>query len=237
MFEKSKWIGYASKNPGFDTCNTPAPYIAKTFELCEKPVKAVLNICGIGDAAYYLNGKRIPDSIRPTYASNLDKTVIYNIYDITNELNVGKNRIGAILGNYRLNSGQSGLWSPLALIIELNIEYADGSCQKIVSDRSFKGHDSGIVFSATCCGERQDARLEIPGWCDTDFDDSSWDNAVLTMPPYGDLRATDCPPKRIISEHKFVEIAPKLFDCGITTSGYARIKISGIAGTLIKLNY
>ena len=43
MFENSKWIGYASKNPGEDICTTPSPYIAKTFELHEKPTKAILN--------------------------------------------------------------------------------------------------------------------------------------------------------------------------------------------------
>ena len=66
MFENSKWVSYTSKHPGKDINSTPSPYIAKSFMLREKPTSAILNICGIGDAAYYLNGKRIPDSIRPT---------------------------------------------------------------------------------------------------------------------------------------------------------------------------
>ena len=66
MFENSKWIGYRSKNPGEDLCTTASPYIAKSFTLREKPQKATFNICGIGDGAYFINGKRIPDSIRPT---------------------------------------------------------------------------------------------------------------------------------------------------------------------------
>ena len=73
MFEYSKWIGYDSNRPGKDLCTTPSPYIAKSFTLTQKPSKAILNICGIGDAAYFLNGKRIPDSIRPTYISNRKK--------------------------------------------------------------------------------------------------------------------------------------------------------------------
>lgn len=237
MFEYSKWIGYDSKRPGKDLCTTPSPYIAKSFTLTQKPSKAILNICGIGDAAYFLNGKRIPDSIRPTYISNRNKTVIYNVFDITEELNVGKNRIGAILGNFRLNSGHYGFSGPLMLIMELQIEYPDGRKEKILSDESFKATDSPILFTSTLCGERQDARLEIPDWCDPDFDDSHWDNVNTRILLPGKFRTTDCPPKRITAEHKFVEIAPKLFDCGITTSGYARIKITGKAGTLIKLNY
>lgn len=194
-------------------------------------------MCGLGDAAYYLNGKRIPDSIRPTHISNLNRTVIYNVFDITEELNEGKNRIGAILGNFRLNSGHYGFSGPLMLIMELQIEYPDGRKEKILSDESFKATDSPILFTSTLCGERQDTRLEIPDWCDPDFDDSGWKNVNTRILPPGKFRTTDCPPKRITAEHKFVEIAPKLFDCGITTSGYARMKITGKAGTLIKLNY
>ena len=237
MFENSKWVSYTSKHPGKDINSTPSPYIAKSFMLREKPTSAILNICGIGDAAYYLNGKRIPDSIRPTYAANFNKTIIYNTFDITNELVAGKNRLGAILGSFRLNNGHFIFRLPLMLIVELCITYPDGSSETIVSDESFKGHDSHLIFTASSCGERQDARLEIPDWCNADFDDSEWDGVTLPTPPTGKFRTTDMPPKRVISEHKFTEIAPHLFDCGITTAGYARVKITGKAGTLIKLNY
>lgn len=237
MFENSKWIRFVSPTPGKDSHTTPAPYIAKTFTLKEKPAKALLNICGLGDAAYFLNGKRIPDSIRPTHASHVTKTVIYNTFDLTNFLEKGRNRLGAILGCFRLYNSQYLFCCPPMLIVELDIEYHDGSCEKIVSDESFKGHDSSIIFTATCCGERQDARLEIPSWCNNDFDDSSWANVIIADAPNKDFRTTNCPPKRILGEHKFTEIAPKLFDCGITTAGYARMKITGKPGTLIKLNY
>ena len=237
MFENSKWIGFNSKNFTGDTCTTPCPYIAKTFILRDEPQKATLNICGIGDGAYYINGKRIPDSIRPTFISDIDKTIIYNVFDVTNELKKGKNRIGAILGSLRVNNGPYGMEFPLMLILELNITYSDGTSEAVVSDDSFKGHDSFIIFSATTAGERQDARLEIKDWCDEKFDDSKWDRVSLVTPPKGKFRTTDCPPKRIIGERKFKEIAPKLFDCGITTSGYARVKITGKEGALIKLNY
>lgn len=237
MFENSKWIGCVSKHPGTDVANTPAPYLARSFTLREKPAKATLNVCGIGDAAYYINGARIPGVIRPTYASDLPKTVIYNVIDVTDLLTAGKNRFGAILGNFRINSGNFAFQSGLKLIAELDIVYADGASEVIVSDESFNGMDSPLIFSSTVCGERQDARLEIPGWCDKDFDDSGWDNAVEVEAPGGKLRTTTIPPKKITAEKPFSEIAPRLFDCFDTTSGYARMKITGKAGTLIKLNY
>ena len=236
MFENSKWIGRAAKTPGEPVCTTPAPYLAKSFFLREKPSEAILNVCGIGDAAYFLNGKRIPGVIRPTYASDITKTIIYNTFDVTDQLSAGQNRFGAILGSFRVNCAS---WpnSPLMLILELSVTYPDGTTETIVSDESFGCADSPITFSASCCGERQDARLEIPGWCYAGFDDSDWDRAAIIPSPAGKFRATDCPPKKITDERPFVEIAPKLFDCGITTAGYARMKITGKAGTLIKLNY
>ena len=108
MFEYSKWIGFDLQHPGKDVCTSPSPYIVKSFTLPQKPSKAILNICGLGDAAYYLNGKRIPDSLRPTHISNLNKTIIYNVFDITEGLNASKNRIGAILDSFRLNNGHYG---------------------------------------------------------------------------------------------------------------------------------
>lgn len=237
MFENSKWIGYNSKQPGKDKHSTPAPYLAKSFVLDKKPEKAILNICALGDGVYFINGKRIPDSLRPTYPSHMYKTVIYNTFDVTEMLCEGKNRIGAILGTFRLSNSQYCFRNQPMLTASLDIEYSDGSLEQIVTDDTFKGHDSFIVFTATCCGERQDIRLEIKDWCNADFDDSHWDNVVIMTAPNQGFRTTDCPPKRIMGEHKFEEIAPKLFDCGITTAGYARVKITGKAGTLIKLNY
>lgn len=237
MFEKSKWIEYKSESPGDSICTTPAPYIAKTFMLREKPEKAILNIVAVGDAAYFINGKRIPDSLRPTYASDYKKSAIYNVFDITSELCAGKNRLGAILGCFRTKQSVYGFLLPRMLIAELDVIYSDGSFETVVSDESFKGADSHLLFTATLCGERQDARLEIPGWCDAEFNDEKWNNVEVTDLPNIKFRTTDCPPKRIISERKFKEIAPNLFDCGITTSGYAKAKISGKAGNLIKLTY
>lgn len=104
-------------------------------------------------------------------------------------------------------------------------------------DESFKGHNSPLIFTATVCGERQDARLEIKGWCEADFDDSEWDNAVVMSAPSGRFSTTTCPPKTLIEGPKFTEIAPHFFDCKLTTAGYARMKITGKTGALIKLNY
>ena len=64
MFENSKWINYSLKKDPSVKNSLPSPYIAKTFSLKEKPSKAILNICGYGEGAYYINGSLIPSGRR-----------------------------------------------------------------------------------------------------------------------------------------------------------------------------
>ena len=239
MFENSKWINYSLKKDPSVKTSLPSPYIAKTFSLKEKPSKAILNICGYGEGAYYINGSLIPDSFRPTIPSLISKTVIYNSYDVTEMLKNGKNRIGIILGNYRCYKDCPLLPAPMTqkVILQLDIIYADGTNYALVSDDSFKAFESPLLFSDTTFGEIYDARKEISGWCAPDFDDSEWFPVSEVSAPEGEFRKSDCPGVVKYDENKGVEILPGLFDFYNTTSGYVRMKISGKCGNRIKLDY
>ena len=239
MFENSKWIHYSLKKDPSVKTSLPSPYIAKTFSLKEKPSKAILNICGYGEGAYYINGSLIPGSFRPTIPSLITKTVIYNSYDVTEMLKNGKNRIGIILGNYRCSKDCPLLPGPMTqkVILQLDIIYADGTNYVLVSDDSFKAFESPLLFSDTTFGEIYDARKEISGWCAPDFDDSEWFPVSEVSAPGGEFRKSDCPGVVKYNENKGVEILPGLFDFYNTTSGYVRMKISGKCGNRIKLDY
>lgn len=50
---------------------------------------------------------------------------------------------------------------------------------ELEADETFKVHSSPIIFDDLRMGCRYDARVEIPNWNMPDFDDSSWDNAVI----------------------------------------------------------
>ncbi len=239
MFENAKWI---AKNvyrnwhgPQADEM-PPSPYIAKTFELSEKPKSAVLNICALGQGAYYINGKRIPDSYIPTHPSNYEKSVIYNSYDVTDMLERGKNRLGIILGCTRYADLRAGyLFNYPKMICSLDIELHNGEKTSIVSDTSFKVKDSYVLFSYARCGEIHDANLKIDGWCDRDFDDSDWENAKISVGPGGELRPTSCPPRREKARLEGKEIAKGLFDFGINTSGFCNVKIKGKKGDRVQI--
>lgn len=235
MFEKAKWVQFPIDNIDIANKYNPVPYLAKSFGVKNGLRNAILHICGLGEAAYFVNGESIPDSYRPTIPCTPTKTVVYNEYDITALLHEGLNRLGIMLSVNREHS-LIHKRTPSA-IVQLTLEYDDTTLETIVSNSSFKGNISPIVFNFWTCGEIYDANNEIPDWCDCDFDDSGWSD-VTELPNMECLfRTSDCPPIRKISEKAGKEIAPKLFDFGITTAGYVRVRVTGKKGSRIKLNY
>lgn len=237
MFEKSKWIKSKSQTKTEFYDQSPAPYFARSFELLHNPVKATLNVCGLGEAAYFFNGKVIPDSYRPTVWTNVLKNVTYNVYDVTDIVHKGKNRFTAVLGNMHASRLESSNMVSPQLIVQLDIETEDGEFISIVSDKSFRTTDSPIVFSSACCGEIYDARREISGCIDADFNDDDWDVPVISCGPGGEFRTSPIPPIRKLTEIVPKEISHNVFDFGEVTAGYVRAKISGKSGNKIKLKY
>ena len=237
MFENSKWITGNSDTKTEFYDQTPAPYLAKSFELEAKPYKATLNVCGLGEAAYFLNGEIIPDSYRPTVWTNVLKNVTYNTFDVTDILKEGRNRFTAIISNMHACRVESSMRVSPQLIMQLDIELPGGKKISIVSDKSFKTQDSPIIFTSACCGEIYDARMEIPNCMDADFDDSDWRTPKLTCGPGGEFKTTECPPIRKKGELIGVEVHPGVFDFGQVRAGYIKARINGKRGSVIKLKY
>lgn len=237
MFEKASWIksNSSTKTEFYD--QTPAPYIAKGFELNDEPASAVLNVCGLGEAAYFINGKTIPGSYRPTVWTNALKTVIYNVFDVTELLKKGKNRFTAMLGNMRMSRLESSIMVVPQLIMQLDIELKNGEKISIVSDKSFKTADSPIVFSSACCGEIYDATRETEDCTEAWFDDSGWDAPIISVGPGGAFKTTKMPPIRKIREIPPKKIIGNVFDFGEVSAGYVRAKISAPKKSVIKLKY
>ncbi len=243
MFENAKWITKQSLTKPWSDWTfprhndlIPSPYLAKTFSLGKPIKKAHLHAVGYGQAVYFLNGERIPDCYLPTQPTDPALTVVYNTYDITNLLKQGNNRFGILLGNYDYHH-KGAHRSCMRAIAQIDIEYDDGTAEQICTNSSFRAATSPIIFTCKLFGENYDARLETEGWCDADFDDSGWENAIICSPPGGSYRENLCPPIRIIREVEGKEIAPKVFDFGTNTSGWVRIAVKGKEGSEIKILY
>lgn len=223
-----------------------APYLRKTFTCSSNPRKATVSLCGLGWHELYVNGKKADDRVLAPAVTQYDKRVSYIDYDVTGLLKPGKNAVAVLLGNGWYNCHTAEVWSfdkaPWRdwpkLICDI---FIDGQLAA-KSDSSWKFHDSPVTFDALRNGEHYDARLEIPGFADADFDDSAWQNAVQCPPPGGLLCEEDELPCRIMKEYQpvketFIFAHQTVYDFGTNLTGWCEIQVRGSAGDRVILEH
>lgn len=227
MFEKAKWITRIDrKDWGHPPVQTPppAPYIIRDFEIKADVKSVILSVCGLGQAAYYLNGERIPDSMHPTQQAQYERSVVYNEFDLTSIVREGKNRFGALIGHILLADPENQYRMNLPrMIAQIDIEYKSGEKEAIVSDSSFLTEESPVLFSMRRCGEIWDAKKVIADWSKPETPVDAWTPAAICAGPGGALRKKVCPPERVKAIIKGKEIAPGLYDFGENISGWLRL--------------
>ena len=175
--------------PVFDKPVAPykLPQLRREFT-ATKPVKrAMAYICGLGQFEMFLNGEKVGDHFLDPAWTKFDKEAQYVAFDITGELRDGKNAVGVMLGNGYYHT-QHGRYLKLLfsygapkMICKLQIEYADGTAQTVVSDDKWRASESPVTFSSIYGGEDYDASAVQPGWAEPGFDDRKWKKAVLTQ--------------------------------------------------------
>ena len=89
--------------------------------------------------------------------------------------------LGAMLGDgwYRGRLGFGGgrrniFGDRLALLVQLEINYSDGSRELVLSDADWRANTGPILFSDIYDGEIYDARLEHTGWTKPGYADADW---------------------------------------------------------------
>jgi alpha-L-rhamnosidase len=255
-----------TSNPGMllpEQLPPPAPVFRKKFIIKKKVERAVAYATGLGYFELYMNGSKVGNDVLVPNQTNYGKRpnlmkeniplpdnfkeyrVMYLAYDVTELLENGDNVVGAILGNGFYNPAKywCGSYGSPRFIIQMHITFDDGSEEIIVSDETWKAAKSPVVMDMIFYGEHYDARLEIPGWCSPDLDDSGWENAIARKAPEGALRAHTGPPDRVMEVLDPVKIE-KLeegkykIDFGQEISGWVHINnISGEPGRKIDIKY
>ena len=196
------------------TFHVPAPYFRKTFEIDGEVKKSIITLTGLGFYELYVNGQRLTKGILAPYISNPDDLVYYDEYDITECLVPGKNVLGIMLGNGMQNAPGGQIWdfdiaafrgAPRTAFC-VSTEYIDGKIDTFEADDLVKTAPSPVIFDDLRCGCYYDARLEIPGWSEPDFDDSAWKNALPAETPRGEKRLCEAEPIAPVREIKPVLI-------------------------------
>ncbi len=226
-----------------------APMMRHEFTLRKTVRRARAFVCGLGLYELRLNGSKVGNEVLATSRTDFRKRVLYGTYDITPLLKLGNNAVGVMLGSGWF-SGHKKYWgwqmqwygSPRA-IVQIEVEFADGSSQQVVSDGSWQGAWSPITFNCIYDGENYDARLEQEGWDQPDFKTPQWQPVNLVAAPGGKLVPATHESEQVTETLRPVSMSePKpgvyIYDLGRNIAGWARLKIrNGEPGQLIKLRF
>lgn len=226
----------------------PATQLRHGFRLADKPVaRARLYTTALGHYEAHINGQRVgKDRFGPGW-TDYRKRVQYQSYDVTALVRRGANAIGAhlALGWY---GGNLGMFGPHhygdrpALLAQLEVDYRDGTSERVVSGDGWRAAAGPIVSSDMQAGEEYDARLETAGWTSPGFDDTRWLPAEAVGGVDTEIVAQVDGPVRVAKElpaKKVTRVAPGVFvfDLGQNMVGSVRLRVSGPAGTTVRLRH
>jgi len=249
MIEMGNWKGSWITDTT-DVSLKPAPYFRREVEATRKIKAARAYIAVAGLYELYINGKRVGDhQLDPMY-TRFDRRTCYVTYDVTSHLSEGNNAIGIILGNGWYNHQSTAVWdfhnahwrARPKFCMNLRIIYEDGSVETVSTDIAWKTSLGPVVFNSIYTAEHYDARLEMPGWESTGFNDSEWKASQLTTAPSQNIVSQVLHPIRHVDELAAVSMRKLnnqkyLFDLGKNIAGISKIRLKGEPGTMLRLTH
>jgi len=242
---KAKWIESGLEN---DQVAGPAPMLRKEFELKKaiKSARAFVTAHGLYEAQ--INGHRVGNAYLTPGWTSYKTRLQYQVYDITALVKQGANAIGVQLGDgwyrgYLAWEDSKNLYGKdAALLLQLEITYADGTTETIITDESWKASYGAIQSSQIYHGEVYDARLEKKDWTLTSFNDNDWKPVKVSNAPKENIISSESPPmhKRETFDPVKIIKTPKgelVLDFGQNLVGWIQMKVSGKAGDKIKIQH
>jgi alpha-L-rhamnosidase len=227
----------------------PGPLLRREFDARAGVRKARLYITALGVYEAQINGVTVGDHVLDPGWTSYNHRLCYQTFDVTVLVREGRNAIGAMLGDgwYRgrlgFNGGQRNIYGErLALLAQLEIEYADGMTERIVTDETWCAAPGPILSSDLYDGETYDARLERPGWSLPGYDDRGWAGVKTLDRDLSTLVAPSGPPVRRTEFLAPVAITTSpsgrtIVDFGQNLVGRLRLSVSGLSGQTITLRH
>jgi alpha-L-rhamnosidase len=241
---RGNWIGADQ-----DINHRPV-YLRKEIDISKPVRRATVFFCGLGFSELYLNGDKVGDYVIGPGFTTYDKRVQYLTFDVTKNFSrIGPVAVAAILadGWYGLEKDpwvhqfeKNHYVDRPKLLLDLQIEYADGSEQTFTSDGSWQW-SFGEIISSWIARENIDLRETRKGWDRPGFDVRGWRQVGLVKGPAGKLVNQKEPPCRVVGEVKPVAMhydrATRIcrYELDQEVTGWVRFQASGPAGTKISI--
>ena len=244
-WDNASWISVAEK--GEVTTSLPAPYYRKEFNLQKKVAKAQVYVTALGTYQLYLNGKKVSKDLFSPGWTSYNKGIQYQVYDVSAQL-MTHNAIGAIVGDgwYRGRlgwaKGRSLYGNRLGLLMQVRLQYVDGTEEVITTDTSWKYAYGPILSSDIYDGECYDFNQEMPGWDQANYTGGTWKPVELLTHSKAHLFATVSAMPQANKELKAdrIWVTPKgeqVADLGQNMVGWVRLKVKGMPGDTVKLTF
>lgn len=256
MYEQDwqgRWIGFDRAFPWDDEgmfSRLSARHFRKEFTAPKEINRATVYIIGLGLYELYLNGQKIGSQVLAPSPTDYTKNVKYNVFDVTGNVQTGNNAIGVLLGNGRYYNMRHN-YKPYKikdfgypkLLLQLEIEYVDGTKKVVSTDNTWKGTADGPIRSNNeYDGEEYDARKEMTGWANTGFNDYSWKAAEYVQEPGGNLEAQMNENMKVMGSVKpvsinLIKLDTYIMDMGQNMVGWVKMKVKGDKGRQVKLRF
>ena len=282
---RAAWISHRDEAPLHTErakLHLPAPrHFRKEFVAARPVRRAIVYASALGIYDLYCNGQRVGEAFfQPGWSDYLQRAY-YRSHDVTALVRSGgANALGAVVAEgwysgyvgygllvgYGPNKvGRYFYGKVPAFRAQLEIDYADGTHETVVTDDTWRVTDRGPTREADLImGESYDARAELGDWSAPGYDAKSWSSAVraetnprakavysdaagqrdmdlgFVAPPK--MQSYSAPPVVVTQELSVQSVTePKpgvfVFDLGQNFAGVVRLKIRGAAGTQVRLRY
>lgn len=221
-----------------------APIYAKSFSVKNKPQQAVLHVTALGVYEAMLNGSRVSDYVLAPGWTCYHSRLQYQSYDVTAllqtdsrlEITVGRGWYHTAMIGTLFRDG-NGIYhqlamKPFGLLAQLELTYADGTTETIVSDESWEVGSGPVRFTDIYDGEYYDATVTPVFDAGAECFDGPTD---LLIPQEGEKITEQ---ERIAARNIF--ITPKgevVVDFGQEITGYTEITLNAKAGDVVKLSH
>ena len=184
-----------------------SPAFEKTFTAAKPVASAILHVTGVGFYEASLNGQKIGDKVLDPSPTCYDRHVLYSTYDLGDRVRVGANTLKVLVGHGWYDVRSIATWNfdvaPWRdfprMIAQLELTYADGTRETVVSDGTWRQVGSPVGYDCIREGEVIGAHH----WKQPDL--AAKEILAAEVPaPKGLLVAENCPGAKVMRE-----MAPK----------------------------
>lgn len=231
-----------------------APLLRREFELEPghgEVVGATWHVTAHGVFEAFLDGASVSDDVLSPGWSSYEWRLRYRSYDLTALLLrpvPGPRVLGIALGNgwfrgrLAWSGGRAYYGSELGAFAQLEIAYADGFVQRVVTDEQWSAGPSPVLANDLYDGQRIDARRRSDEWLEPGFAPVGWTGVHRGELDLATLTSYLGPPVRRVLELEPVRtwtspVGRTLVDFGQNLVGWVRVEVTGPAGTEVTLRH